>query len=124
MIDSDVGNAFVAGPTCASPPFSAICVAPWICAVAPKLTGEPVRPVLDAVAVWAPALAPRVQILIAMPSASVSRRAAYCRPRRTQGPALSWPPATRRTDEPGPWCTSVTEGKRVNDIHHDSHCVA
>src|SRR6266566_5210544 len=46
-------------------------VAPWIWAVALKLTGEPVRPVLAAVAVWAPAFAPRVQVAVAMPFASL-----------------------------------------------------
>src|SRR3989442_3398419 len=46
-------------------------VAPWIWAVALNLTGDPVRPVLAAVAVWAPAFAPRVQVAVAMPFASL-----------------------------------------------------
>src|SRR2546427_528072 len=46
-------------------------VAPWTCATAPNVTGEPVRPVFEAVALWAPALAPRVHVATAMPLASL-----------------------------------------------------
>src|SRR2546425_6411314 len=95
-----VPSGWPAGPTWPLPPFLAIWVAPWICAVAPNVTGEPVRPVLEAVALWAPALAPRVHVTTAMPLASLLLV------RGSDPPPVV--PHTTVTLETGLLCASVT----------------
>ena len=87
---------------CAAPPFAAICVAPWICATAENVTGEPVNPEAVAVAVWVPALGPSVRPIVATPVASVELLAAVTDPP---------PVATAHETETPAWgapCASLT----------------
>src|SRR5574341_1803067 len=78
------------------PALRAIWVAPWICATALNVTGEPTSPALVAVVVWAPAVAPSVRMTAATPPASVTLDAALTEPppdAAAQLTAMPWTPA-------------------------------
>ncbi len=76
-----VATAVPATAVCALPAFRAICLAAPALPVALKVTGEPLRPVLVAVRVLAPAVVPKVQLpTVAMPLALVAAEALVSEP--------------------------------------------